>query len=91
LQNDKSFAAYALILIAGVTSVLTASVLAGFARLPSPQVFLEHVALGLLMRASYKSIAGWNWADWTLTSGRAADATATAGFSSSDATAGAEG
>jgi hypothetical protein len=91
LHNDKSFAVYALILVAGVTSVLTASILAGFARLPSPQVFLEHLALGLLMRASYKSIAGWNWADWTITSGRPAGAAASTGFSSSDATAGAKG
>ena len=68
MQNDKVFAVAAIVLFAGLASVLTTSVLAGFAALPSPLVFLEHVAMGLLMRASYKSIGGWNWADWTLTS-----------------------
>ena len=68
MQNDKAFAVAAVALIAGLASVLTASVLAGFASLPSPLVFLEHVGMGLLMRASYKAIGGWNWADWTLTS-----------------------
>jgi hypothetical protein len=68
VQNDKAFAVAATLLFAGLASVLTASVLAGFAALPAPLVFLEHVALGLAMRASYKFIGGWNWADWTLTS-----------------------
>jgi hypothetical protein len=66
LDNDKAFAAYLLILVAGVTSTLAASVMAGFASLPSPVVFLERVALGLMMRASYKSIGGWDWADWSI-------------------------
>jgi hypothetical protein len=72
LDNDKSFAAYALVLIAGVTSTLTASVMVGFASLPSPALFLEHVALGLMMRASYKSFAGWDWAEWSIMGERAA-------------------
>jgi hypothetical protein len=68
VQNDKAFAVAATVLFAGLASVLTASVLVGFAALPAPLVFLEHVAMGLAMRASYKFIGGWNWADWTLTS-----------------------
>ena len=68
MQNDKAFAVAAIVLFAGLASVLTASVLAGFATLPAPLLFLEHVAMGLGMRASYKFIGGWNWADWTLTS-----------------------
>jgi hypothetical protein len=66
LDNDKMFAAYLLILITGVTSTLATSVMAGFASLPSPLVFLEHVALGLAIRASYKSIGGFDWADWSI-------------------------
>jgi hypothetical protein len=66
LDNDKMFAAYLLILITGVTSTIATSVMAGFASLPSPVVFLEHVALGLTIRASYKSIGGWDWADWSI-------------------------
>ena len=80
MDNDKTFAAYALILIAGVASVITSSVLAGFATLPTPTVFLEHVALGLMMRASYKTIGGFDWADWSFGSERADAATAASDF-----------
>jgi hypothetical protein len=66
VDNDKAFAGYALILIAGLASLLTASVLGGIVHLPATSVFLEHVALGLAMRASYKSIGGWDWADWSV-------------------------
>jgi hypothetical protein len=74
LDNDKVFAAYALILIAGVTSTIATSVMVGFASLPSPLVFFEHVALGLSMRSAYKFIGGWNWADWTVTGDAPSDA-----------------
>jgi hypothetical protein len=67
VSNDKSFALYALVLVSGVASVITASVIEGVTTLPSPAVFLEHVMLGLLMRASYKSFAGWSWDDWAFT------------------------
>lgn len=76
MDNDKSFAAYALILIAGVTSTLATSVMVGFASLPSPLVFFEHVALGLTVRSAYKFVGGWNWADWTVTGDASADAIA---------------
>ena len=49
LDNDKSFAVYALILLTGVVSVLTATVLSGITRVPPPLVFLEHVAMGLMI------------------------------------------
>jgi len=67
LDNDKAFAAYALLLIAGVTSTIATSVMVGFASLPSPVIFFEHVALGLTVRSAYKFVGGWNWADWTVT------------------------
>jgi hypothetical protein len=91
VSDDKAFAGYALILIAGVASVLTASVMAGVTSLPSPAVFLEHVALGLMMRASYKSFGGWNWAEWSVTSEPTGAMAAARGFlTPSDGTAGAE-
>jgi len=91
LDKNNTFAAYALILIAGVGSVLTASVLAGITTAPSPTVFVEHVALGLMIRAAYKSFGGWNWADWTVTSEPAGGAIAATGYlSSSGGTAGAK-
>jgi len=83
LDSDNAFAVYALILISGVASVITASVIAGVAIPPSPGVFLEHVLLGLTVRAAYKSMAGWNWADWSFTSETAAEATAATGLPAS--------
>lgn len=61
MSNDRAFAAYGLILIAGVASVITASVMAGVATLPSAFVFLEHLALSLLFRTAYKSFGGFDW------------------------------
>jgi len=78
LDNDKVFAAYALILIAGVTSTIATSVMVGFASLPSPVVFFEHVAMGLMVRSAYKFVGGWNWADWTVTGESTADAVSAA-------------
>jgi len=83
LDSDNAFTVYALILISGVASVLTASVIAGAAIPPSPGVFLEHVLLGLAIRASYKSIGGWNGADWSFTSEASAEATAATGLPAS--------
>ena len=79
MDNDRAFAAYAITLFAVIASALTASVLAGFATAPSPLVFLEHVALGLAIRASYKSIGGFDWADWSVFSDDMAAADTQAG------------
>ena len=67
MNRDKAFAIYALTLIAAVASVITASVMAGVAALPSPLMFIEHVALGLTIRAAYKYIGGFDASDWTIT------------------------
>ena len=61
MDNDKAFAAYALVIFAGVASVLTASVLSGTAALPSALVFLEHLAMSLALRTAYKSLDGTYW------------------------------
>ncbi len=61
MDNDKIFAAYAVTLVAGVTSVISASVMAGLAALPSLGVFVEHLALSLAFRGAYKSFAGFDW------------------------------
>jgi hypothetical protein len=63
MSNDRIFAAYALILVAGVASVITASVTAGIAAVPSAGVFLEHVALSFGFRAAYKSLGGFEWVE----------------------------
>ena len=56
MDNDKAFTIYALVIFAGLASVLTASLMAGAATLPTPLSVLEHLALSFGMRASYKWI-----------------------------------
>ena len=68
MDNDRFFAFYALTLIAGISSVITASVMAGVATLPTLGVFVEHVALSLAFRGAYKSFGGF---DWVYSAGRA--------------------
>jgi hypothetical protein len=75
LDNDKAFAIYALALLAGLASLLAASLVAGFATLPSPLSFFEHVSLGLALRAAYKGIGGFSWDDWSLLGDRVGQAT----------------
>ena len=67
MNRNSIFVIYALTLIAGVASIITASLMAGFATLPTPLVFIEHVAMGLAIRAAYKYIGGFDLSDWTLT------------------------
>jgi hypothetical protein len=78
VENDRAFAAYALFMLAGITTVVAASVAAGIAGLPDPLGFLEHVSLSLAFRAAYKSLSGWDWSDWSLTGGRVREAVARA-------------
>ena len=61
MDNDRIFTIYALTLIGGVASVITASVLSGVATLPSAGVFLEHVAMSIAFRGAYKSFGGFEW------------------------------
>ena len=62
MGSDKIFGLYAAALVGGVLTMLTAVVLAGVATVPTPLFVVEHVGLGLLFRASYKSLAGPGWA-----------------------------
>ena len=61
MDNDRVFMIYALALIAGVTSCITACVVAGVATLPSLGMFVEHLALSLAFRGAYKSFGGFDW------------------------------
>lgn len=61
MNNDKIFTIYAVTLVAGVASVISASVIAGVATLPSLGVFVEHLAMSLIFRGAYKSFAGFDW------------------------------
>ena len=73
MGNDRLFIAYVLTLTAGLASILTASVMAGIATLPSPLVLLEHLVLSFGIRATYKWVGGFSWDDWSLTAGRIAE------------------
>jgi hypothetical protein len=73
VNNDKAFAIYALVLIGGVASVVTASVMAGYATFPTPLVFLEHVSLSLAFRWAYKTIGGFDMGDWSVLGDKVAE------------------
>lgn len=78
MDNDKAFAIFALTLLLGMASVLTAVMtFTEGASLPSPLVFVEHVAMGLAIRAAYKGFGGFSWDDWSVLGDRVADARAT--------------
>jgi hypothetical protein len=72
MNNDNVFAIYACTLVAGIGSVITASVLAGLATMPTPLVFAEHLAMSFTFRAAYKSFAGPVW--WPYPSSRVEEA-----------------
>lgn len=61
MSNDKVFGIYALGLIGMVAATWAALVAVGVATLPSMAFLVEHVALGLSLRAAYKSFAGFDW------------------------------
>jgi len=68
VDNDKVFVAYALILVACIGSLL-ATMVAGNP-FPQPLSLLAHLGMSLMMRASYKSLGGWDPSEWTLAVGR---------------------
>ena len=70
MDSNRAFTVYALTLIAIVGSVITASVAAGIATLPTAGVFLEHLALSIGFRTAYKSFGGFDWVyEWADTLG----------------------
>jgi hypothetical protein len=69
VENDKAFAAYAFTLVAGIGTLVTV-MLSGAGPLPSALALLEHVVLSLMIRASYKSLGGWDWSEWKLVTAR---------------------
>ena len=63
MNDNRAFAAWVLIVVGGAVALLTTFVATGFAALPPLGDILEHAALGLCIRAAYKSTGGWNWAE----------------------------
>lgn len=70
MDNDRVFAAWALLLATGVVTLLTILLIANGRTFPAPLVVAEHVALGLSVRFAYKWIGGFNRADWSVASDR---------------------
>lgn len=66
LNDNRAFAAWALIVIAGSAALMIFLVLGLGATFPPLATLAEHVAMGLCVRAAYKSTGGWNWADWSI-------------------------
>ena len=60
MDNDRIFTIYAVGLIAAVASVITASLMAGLATLPSPLLFAQEYGLALLIRGASKSFADFD-------------------------------
>ncbi len=55
MDNDRAFVFYATTIFAALASVVTASLMAGVAALPTLGVFLSHWALSLGFRLAYKN------------------------------------
>lgn len=58
MESNKAFGIYVAVLVGGILSVVSASVMAGVTTLPGVFTFVEHVSLSLLFRAAYKSFDG---------------------------------
>ena len=66
MNNDKSFWIFAIALISGVATLLAVMVATGIAAIPTPQTFVVELALALGVRASYKSLGGFDRSDWSV-------------------------
>ncbi len=67
MDNDKAFTIFALLIFAGIASVMTAVLANGAPHLPTPVEFIEHAALSFGFRAAYKNgIGGGGAEEWML-------------------------
>jgi hypothetical protein len=60
MNNDNAFAIYALALVGAVCGLFSIAVATDLASLPTIAFIVEHGALGVCVRAGYKSLDGWN-------------------------------
>jgi hypothetical protein len=76
LDDNKAFAAWVLLVVGGAGTLLLCLLLTGVAELPPLLNIAADVALGLSVRAAYKWVGGFEWADWSIageSTGEAAD------------------
>jgi hypothetical protein len=65
VNDNKAFAAWVLLVLTTMATLLTWIVVGLGADLPPLASVLEHVALGLSIRFAYKYTGGFNPADWS--------------------------
>ena len=65
MSNNKAFAGYVVFLVSGASLLIGSLILAGIASVPPLTTFLTDVTMGLCIRAAYKQIGGWDWAEWS--------------------------
>jgi hypothetical protein len=61
MDNQKVFTIFAITMIAGTATVITAAVTLQGGSFPPVIYLIEHVVLSLLLRSAYKSFDGTNW------------------------------
>ena len=66
MHDNKAFAAWVLLVIGGAGTLLLCLLLTGVAELPPLLNIVADVALGLSVRAAYKWVGGFEWADWSI-------------------------
>ena len=58
MSNDKAFVIYAAAIFLGISSLITFVLFTQASHIPAPVYILEHVGLGLGIRAYYKAFDG---------------------------------
>ena len=66
MHNDNAFAGWVLLVVGGAILLLTTLLLTGVATMPPLLTIAVDVALGLSVRAAYKWVGGFDWADWSI-------------------------
>lgn len=66
MHDNKAFATWATLVIAGSAALVMFIVQVLGAQLPPFSTIAEHVAMGLCVRAAYKYTGGFDWADWSI-------------------------
>lgn len=59
-MNDKAFGIFAISLVAAIGSLFSLAVWTGIASVPPIAFIVEHVALAVALRSSYKTLDGSN-------------------------------
>jgi len=64
LYDNRAFAGWVVFVVGGAAILFASLVLTGVAVMPPLATFVKDVAMGLGIRAAYKQVGGWDWAEW---------------------------